>query len=115
MGLSASARLGPYEVLAPLSAGGMREVYRARDTRLGREVAIRVLAAALASDPERLRRFDKEAQSASTLNHRNIVTVYDIGVFEGVSWLRSARLMRPPPAAVIIARALIEMIERDED
>jgi formylglycine-generating enzyme required for sulfatase activity/predicted esterase len=65
----------------------MGEVYRARDTRLRREVAIKVLLAELASDQERLRRFEKEAQSASALNHPNIVTVYDIGVSEGVSWI----------------------------
>jgi serine/threonine protein kinase len=65
----------------------MGEVYRARDDRLGREVAIKVLPAALASDPERLKRFEKEARSASALNHPNIVTVYDMGTSDGVSWI----------------------------
>jgi hypothetical protein len=65
----------------------MGEVYRARDERLGREVAIKVLPAALASDPERLKRFEKEARSASALNHPNIVTVHDMGTTEGVSWI----------------------------
>jgi eukaryotic-like serine/threonine-protein kinase len=87
MTISSGARLGPYEVLAPLGAGGMGEVYRARDTRLGREVAIKVLPAELASDSERLRRFEKEARSASSLNHPSIVTIYDIGSEDSVSFI----------------------------
>jgi serine/threonine protein kinase len=85
--LAAGSRLGPYEVLAPLGAGGMGEVYRARDTRLEREVAIKVLPAELAGDVSRLKRFEKEARSASGLNHPNIVTVYDIGSEGGVSYI----------------------------
>ena len=79
MALTPGTKLGPYEVLAPLGAGGMGEVYRARDPRLGREVAIKVLPAALASDPERLRRLEQEARSAAALNHPSILAVYDIG------------------------------------
>src|SRR5512134_1073491 len=79
MPISAGARLGSFEVLGPLGAGGMGEVYRARDTRLGREVALKVLPEALSSDRERLARFEQEARAASALNHPNIVTIHEIG------------------------------------
>src|SRR6266545_4616652 len=87
MSLSAGTRLGPYEVLAPLGAGGMGEVYRARDTRLGREVAVKVLPAEISLDPQRRQRFEQEARSASALNHPNIVTVYDIGSADGMIYI----------------------------
>src|SRR6266480_339912 len=92
MTIEASSRLGPYEVLAPLGAGGMGEVWRARDTRLGREVAIKVLPRELAADQDRLRRFEKEARSASALNHPNIVTIYDIGSADSVSYIAMERV-----------------------
>ena len=76
------ANVGPYEILAPIGSGGMGEVYRARDRRLDREVAIKVLAPELAARAEHLRRFEQEARAASALNHPNIVTIYDVG-FEG--------------------------------
>jgi dipeptidyl aminopeptidase/acylaminoacyl peptidase len=79
LSLTSGSRLGPYEILAPLGAGGMGEVFRARDTRLGREVALKVLPEALARDRERLSRFEQEARAASALNHPNIVTIHDIG------------------------------------
>ena len=78
MTLSTGTRLGPYEILSPLGAGGMGEVYRAKDTRLGREVAIKVLPAALSRDADRMRRFEKEARAASALTHPNIVTIHDV-------------------------------------
>ncbi len=87
MTISAGTRLGPYEILAPLGAGGMGEVYRARDTRLAREVAVKVLPEALAADASRLKRFEKESKSASALNHPNIVTIYDVGSERGVSYI----------------------------
>ncbi|HEY1249720.1 MAG TPA: protein kinase [Thermoanaerobaculia bacterium] len=79
MTLSAGSRLGPYELLAPLGAGGMGVVWRARDARLGRDVAIKALPVPLRSDPARLARFEDEARAASALNHPNIVTIYEIG------------------------------------
>jgi len=85
--LKPGMHLGPYEVLGPLGAGGMGEVYRARDTRLGRDVAIKVLPAAFTGDLERLRRFEQEARAASALNHPNILTVYDVGTHEGAPHL----------------------------
>jgi Tol biopolymer transport system component len=87
MTLRSGTRLGPYEIVSPLDAGAMGEVYRARDPRLGRDAAIKVLPAAFSSDPESLRRFEHEARSASGLNHPNIVTVYDVGVADSVSYI----------------------------
>jgi serine/threonine protein kinase/Tol biopolymer transport system component len=85
--LSPGTRLGPYEVLGQLGAGGMGEVWRARDSRLQREVAIKVLPGELSSDAGRLKRFEKEARSASALNHPNIVTIYEIGFADSVSFI----------------------------
>ncbi len=87
--LLSGTRLGPYEILSPLGAGGMGEVYRARDPRLGREVAIKVLPKEFASDPERIRRFEREARSASALSDPHIVTVYDVGDANGVHYFAS--------------------------
>jgi len=92
MPLEPRTRLGPYEILSPLGAGGMGEVYRARDPRLGREVAIKVLPEALRSDPERLRRFEQEARAASALNHPNVLVVLDVGTHEGVPYVVSELL-----------------------
>ena len=87
MTLPARTRLGPYEVLDLLGSGGMGEVYRARDTRLHRDVALKVLPASLSSDPARLKRFETEARSASALNHPNIVTIYEVGHSDSTSFI----------------------------
>ncbi len=92
MGLVAGARLGPYEILEPLGAGGMGEVYRARDTRLSRDVAIKLIHPRFAADAEQLRRFEQEARAASQLDHPNILVVHDVGSHEGHPYLVSELL-----------------------
>ena len=87
MPLASGARLGPYEILAPLGAGGMGEVYRAKDPRLGRDVAIKVLPASFSRDSDRLKRFEQEARAAGVLNHPNVTIVYDIGSHEGAPYV----------------------------
>ncbi|HET7292485.1 MAG TPA: serine/threonine-protein kinase, partial [Vicinamibacteria bacterium] len=105
--LAPGSRIGPYEVLAPLGAGGMGEVYRAHDGRLGRDVAVKVLPPGLAPDPDRLQRFEQEARAAGALSHPNLLTVFDIGLHDGGPYivfelLRGATLRQlldkgPPP------------------
>src|SRR5262247_1820782 len=105
MSLSPGVRLGPYEVLRLIGAGGMGEVYRARDTRLERTVAVKVLARDVEHRAELFQRFEREAHTISTLNHPNICTLHDIGTQEGLPYLvmeyiegetLSKRLMRGP-------------------
>jgi serine/threonine protein kinase len=90
--LAPGFKLGPYEILSPLGAGGMGEVYRAKDPRLGREVAIKVLPAAFSADRDRLRRFEQEAKAAGLLNHPNITAVYDVGSVDGAPYVVSELL-----------------------
>src|SRR5213083_2090287 len=92
MTLSSGIRLGPYEILSPIGAGGMGEVYRAKDPRLGRDVAIKVLPASLSQDADRLRRFEQEARAAGALNHPNILAVYDVGTHAGAPYVVSELL-----------------------
>src|SRR5262245_13853313 len=87
MTLVAGLKLGPYEILDQIGAGGMGEVYRAKDPRLGREVAIKVLPASFSADADRLRRFEQEAKAAGVLNHPNITAVYDIGQHSGAPYV----------------------------
>jgi Tol biopolymer transport system component len=92
MPLEAGTRIGPYDVVAPLGAGGMGEVYRARDTRLGRDVALKTLHASFAGRPDRLQRFEQEARSTGLLNHPNILAVYDVGDHAGTPYVVSELL-----------------------
>jgi len=87
MPLTAGSKLGPYEIVGPLGAGGMGEVYRARDTRLGRDVAIKILPAQFSADPVRKQRFEREAKTISSLNHPHICTLHDIGSQDGADYL----------------------------
>jgi len=105
MTIPAGARLGPYELVAPLGAGGMGEVYRAKDTRLGREVAVKVLPSEVAGDPDRLRRFEQEAKAASSLNHPGILTVHDFGAHDGTAYLVTE---------LLDGESLRELLWRDE-
>jgi serine/threonine protein kinase len=113
--LAAGTRIGPYEVLGPLGAGGMGEVYRARDERLSRSVALKVLPGEISDDKSRLERFEKEARAASSLNHPNIVTIYDIGSADSLAYiamelvegrtLREVLLAGPLPLRRLLALA----------
>jgi len=116
MTLPVGARLGPYEIVGPLGAGGMGEVYRARDSRLGRDVAVKVLPDEVAQDADRRRRFEKEARASSALNHPAIITIHDVGLEAGVPYvvfellegetLRSRLSGGAPSAAQAIAWAI---------
>ena len=94
MPLTPGTRLGPYEILAPIGAGGMGEVYRAHDTRLGRDVALKILPSEVAGDPSRRERFEQEARAVAALNHPNIVAVYDVGEGYMVSELVAGETLR---------------------
>src|SRR6202158_4707343 len=87
MSLAPGTKLGPYEIVAPLGAGGMGEVYRARDTRLERDVAIKILPPLFSTDPVRKQRFEREAKTISSLNHPNICTLHDVGHQDGIDYL----------------------------
>src|SRR5215208_6725609 len=100
MPVAAGERLGPYEILRPLGAGGMGEVYKARDTRLDRAVAIKVLPELFAADPDRTARFEREAQAVAALSHPNILAIHDIGTAP------SARPGRPA-----VCYAVMELLE----
>src|ERR1700677_2589826 len=92
MALPSGTRLGPYAIQSPLGAGGMGEVYRARDTRLNRDVAVKILPASFSADPDRLQRFAQESRAAAALNHPNILSIYDIGEDRGAPYVVSELL-----------------------
>jgi serine/threonine protein kinase len=106
LALSPGTRLGPYEITAQIGAGGMGEVYRARDARLQRDVAIKVLPAAFVADPGRLARFEQEARATAALNHPNILAVYDIGRHDGVPYVVSELLEGQTLLSAIGGRAM---------
>src|SRR5262245_54960170 len=120
MSVVAGSRLGPYEVLSPIGSGGMGDVYKARDTRLGRSVALKVLRPQVAEDPELRRRFEQEARAVSHLNHPGIAAVFDIGrhndrdfiVMEFVDGeTLSARVKRGPLPLELALRIAIDIAE----
>jgi eukaryotic-like serine/threonine-protein kinase len=120
MALTSGTKLGPYEIVTPLGAGGMGEVYRARDTRLDREVAIKVLPSHLSENPEFRTRFEREAKTISGLQHPNICVLYDVGRQDGVDFLvmeylegetLATRLARKPLTPDEILRIGIEVAD----
>src|ERR1022692_1541976 len=92
MALNPGTKIGSYEIVSLLGVGGMGEVYRARDARLGRDVALKILPAAFARDEDRLRRFEQEARAVAALNHSNILAIHDVGQYEGTPFLVSELL-----------------------
>ena len=106
MALVAGARLGAYEILAPLGAGGMGEVYRARDTRLKRDIALKVLPDSTAGAPERRARFEREAQSIAALSHPNIVTIHSVEEAHGVLFLTMEYVEGKPVSDLIVKAGL---------
>ena len=104
--LAVGSRIGAYEIVALIGHGGMGEVYRAHDSRLHRDVAVKILATDFASDPDRVSRFEQEAQATAALNHPNIVAVYDVGTFEGGAYLVSELLQGETLRATLTAGSL---------
>src|SRR6202050_89380 len=122
MALAARTRLGRYEIVAPIGAGGMGEVYKARDTKLDREVAIKVLPVSLAQDTERLARFEREAKVLASLNHPNIAQIYGVEESDGVRALvmelvPGEPIKGPLPLAIALnyARQIAEALEAAHD
>mgnify|MGYP001103938615 CR=1 FL=1 len=123
MTLAAGSRLGPYELVAPIGAGGMEEVYRARDSHLGRDVAVKVLPAKNAADDEMRERFEREARTISRLSHPAVCSIFDVGSHEGVPYLgmellegqslaeRLAKGPIPVPQALRVARDVCQALE----
>src|SRR5271166_2924059 len=110
MALTPGTKLGPYQIQSPLGAGGMGEVYRATDTKLGRDVALKVLPAEMARDPERLGRFRREAKSLAQLDHPNIVTIYSVEECDGVHFL-TMQLVEGQPLDRLIPEAGLQLAQ----
>src|SRR5664279_4085518 len=108
MTLTPGSKLGPYEILSPLGAGGMGEVYRAKDTRLGRDVALKILPESFARETDRLRRFEQEARAVAALNHANILAIHDIGQHQGSPFLVSELLEGESLRALLDQRTLAQ-------
>src|ERR1700687_5062504 len=120
MALTSGTKLGPYEILSPLGAGGMGEGYRAKDTRLDRTVAVKILPSHLSDNPDAKQRFDREARAISSLNHPNICTMHDVGHQDGIDFLvmeflegetLASRLLKGPLARELVLRYGIEICE----
>ena len=100
MALAGGTRLGPYEILSAIGTGGMGEVYRARDTRLGRDVAVKTIPLSCAGDPDRLRRFQQEARALAAFSHPHICQIYDVGVdYLVLEYLEGEPLRGPKPVS----------------
>src|SRR5262245_33557445 len=115
MALTSGSRFGAYEIISPLGSGGMGEVYLGRDTRLGRDVAIKILPSEFSSHADRLRRFEQEARSASALNHPNIITIYEIGAsdsnsFIAMEYVDGKTLRELLPAGPMQARKAVQIV-----
>src|SRR5216110_450142 len=108
MTLSAGTRLGPYDIVSPLGAGGMGEVYRARDTKLGRDVALKILPEEFATDPDRLARFQREAQVLASLHHPNIAIIHGLEESNGIKAL-VLELVEGPTLADRLAQGAVPL------
>ena len=120
MALTSGTKLGPYEIVSPLGAGGMGEVYRAKDTRLDRTVAVKILPSHLSDNPDAKQRFDREARAISSLNHPNICTLHDVGHQDGIDFLvmeflegetLAERLAKGPLPTELVLKYGIEICE----
>ena len=111
MPLAPNTKLGSYEILAPIGAGGMGEVYRARDTRRGRDVALKILPESFTRESDRLRRFEQEARAVAALNHPNILAVFDIGQHNGSPFLVS-ELLEVESLRAVLDRGALPCVRR---
>jgi eukaryotic-like serine/threonine-protein kinase len=104
MSLAAGSRIGVYDILAPIGAGGMGEVYRAHDSRLRRDIALKILAPQFASDPDRVARFEREAHVVASLSHPNILAIHDFGRDNGITYAAMELPCSPSPSGATDTR-----------